>query len=143
MESGQIDHIIATWDDDLAQHEPFLVCEDCGAKLCSVEEGDSFAILLATVSDHVCEPDQQPRGDLNMATQLLHLEDQIIEYAAIIREATGDLLAPNWTADLIDGGMNPSHLRTMAQRWREFEFEPQDFATRVEQLADAVERDDG
>jgi hypothetical protein len=45
----------ATWDDDPVQHEPFLVCEGCGVKLCSIEEGDRFNILAAVVADHTCE----------------------------------------------------------------------------------------
>lgn len=50
-----LDEIVATWDDDSAQHEPFLICTRCGTKLCSVEEGDTFEVLLRTVSDHTCE----------------------------------------------------------------------------------------
>lgn len=47
--------VIATWDgDEGAQHEPFLICEDCGEKLCSVEEGDDFAVLVMTVGEHSC-----------------------------------------------------------------------------------------
>jgi len=48
-------HVTATWNDDPAQHEPFLVCKRCDEKLCSVEEGDSFDTLLAVVADHHCE----------------------------------------------------------------------------------------
>jgi hypothetical protein len=46
--------VYATWDDDPAQHEPFLVCRLCQKKLCSVEEGDTFDVLLAVVRAHKC-----------------------------------------------------------------------------------------
>lgn len=48
-------NVVATWDNDPAQHEPFLVCQSCGAKLCSVEEGDTFDVLTGVVADHVCQ----------------------------------------------------------------------------------------
>lgn len=46
------DEAIFTWDDDPAQHEPFVVCANCGAKLCTVEEGDSLATIAAVVRGH-------------------------------------------------------------------------------------------
>lgn len=68
-----------------------------------------------------------------------YIEGVIEEYAAIIREATVEHLAPNWTLDLIEGGINPDALREMGQRWTEWGFEPLDFPARLEALADAVE----
>lgn len=41
-----------TWDDDPAQSEPFLICDRCGMKLCTVEEGDSLSVIVAVADDH-------------------------------------------------------------------------------------------
>lgn len=44
-----------TWDGDAAQHEPFLVCDECKEKLCTVEEGDSLELIVAVANDHAKE----------------------------------------------------------------------------------------
>lgn len=44
-----------TWGDDPAQHEPFMVCDDCGEKLCSVEEGDALDVIVSVAADHACD----------------------------------------------------------------------------------------
>jgi hypothetical protein len=41
-----------TYDDDPAQHEPFMRCDVCGVNLCSVEEGDTLDVLNAVAKDH-------------------------------------------------------------------------------------------
>lgn len=41
-----------TRDDDPAQSEPFLICDRCGAKLCTVEEGDSLSVIVSVADDH-------------------------------------------------------------------------------------------
>lgn len=41
-----------TWDDDPAQHEPFMTCDVCGERLCTVEEGDSLSVLVDVLADH-------------------------------------------------------------------------------------------
>jgi hypothetical protein len=43
-----------TWDNDPAQHEPFVVCGNCGAKLCTVEEGDTLDVIVSVAADHAC-----------------------------------------------------------------------------------------
>jgi hypothetical protein len=48
------DDIIFTWDDDPAQHEPYMKCEKCGAHLCTIEEGDSLGVIVGVAEDHVC-----------------------------------------------------------------------------------------
>lgn len=55
--------IIATWDGDCAQHEPFLICQECGDKLCSVEEGDEFTVLQAVVDNHATTCQAKPAGE--------------------------------------------------------------------------------
>lgn len=47
--------VYATWSGDPAQHEPFLICDVCGEKLCTVEEGDSFDLLARVVTAHECD----------------------------------------------------------------------------------------
>lgn len=69
------------------------------------------------------------------------IEDVIVEYAAIVREATDEHLAPNWTLDFIAGGLDAAHMRVMADRWTEWSFEPASFADRVRTLADDVENE--
>lgn len=49
---------IFTWDDDPVQHEPFVVCERCGEKVCSAEEGDSLEIIVACARDHECQEER-------------------------------------------------------------------------------------
>lgn len=49
------ENVVITWDDDPAQHEPFLRCEECGTHLCSAEEGDALSVLVSVAEDHVCE----------------------------------------------------------------------------------------
>lgn len=44
-----------TRDDDPAQFDPFVVCDVCGEKLCTVEEGDSISVLASVVADHAEE----------------------------------------------------------------------------------------
>jgi hypothetical protein len=41
-----------TWDDDPAQHEPFMVCDVCGERLCTIEEGDSLSVIVAVLAGH-------------------------------------------------------------------------------------------
>lgn len=48
--------VTASWDDDPAQHDPFLICQECGEKLCSIEEGDDFDVLARVVAEHECPP---------------------------------------------------------------------------------------
>jgi len=66
--------------------------------------------------------------------------ERVIEiYADIIREATVEHMAPNWTLDLIEGGLDPEHMRMMARRWIEGEFQPADLAEDLANLSLAVE----
>jgi dsRNA-specific ribonuclease len=67
------------------------------------------------------------------------IEGVIEEFAAIVREATVEHLAPNWTLDFIAAGTDPAALREQARRWDEFGFEPIAFPARIEALADAFE----
>lgn len=41
-----------TYTDDPAQHEPYMRCAKCNADLCTVEEGDSLAVIIAVADDH-------------------------------------------------------------------------------------------
>jgi hypothetical protein len=66
-------------------------------------------------------------------------EDQIVEFVDIVHAAIHDSAVIYWTMDLLDGGVNAANLREMARRWREWEFDPQDFAARLELLADDME----
>lgn len=55
-------HITFTWADDPAQHEPFMRCRECGADLCTVEEGDTLDVLVSVAGDHSCGDAQDRRA---------------------------------------------------------------------------------
>ena len=40
--------------DDPAQHDHDLICKECGERLCTIEDGDTLAILASVVGDHNC-----------------------------------------------------------------------------------------
>lgn len=80
-----------------------------------------------------------PTPTHHVAPTLDYIEGVCEEYAAIIVEATVENMAPNWTLDLIAGGVEPDHLREMGLRWTEWNYEPVDFPARLEALATAVE----
>ena len=51
-----------TWEDDPAQHEPFVICTACDKKLCTIEEGDTLTMIVDVVDDHhlrECEKDER------------------------------------------------------------------------------------
>lgn len=49
------DRAFFTWDDDAAQHDPFVVCGKCDKRFCTVENGDPFMAILAVVDRHDIE----------------------------------------------------------------------------------------
>lgn len=49
---------IITRLDDPAQFDPFVICDDCGEQLCTVEEGDSIEVLVSVTTDHQCPATQ-------------------------------------------------------------------------------------
>ena len=51
-----------------------------------------------------------------------------------------DTGALNWSTDMAIKGANPSSLRLMAGRWRDWDFEPPEYADALEVFADDVER---
>ena len=55
-----------TWDDDTAQHEPFIRCEKCNADLCTAEEGDTLDLIVAVAADHATECPGVPAPDVVM-----------------------------------------------------------------------------
>lgn len=58
---------------------------------------------------------------------------QFLEYAI-------DTGATNWSTDLAVKGAGPASLRLMAGRWRDWDFEPPEYADALEVFADDVER---
>lgn len=119
-----------TWNDDPAQHDPFMVCEACDKTLCTIEEGDRLDVIVSVAHDHEtdCEPD------------LAYMEDCVPAFVKLLRDCAETHGAPVFADDLARGGMNAENLRMMADRWRSGEFEPADFVGRLDLLADAVER---
>jgi hypothetical protein len=51
--SINLDAFRFTHNNDPAQFEPYMICVKCGDKLCSIEEGDTLAVIVGC-AEHTC-----------------------------------------------------------------------------------------
>lgn len=72
-----------------------------------------------------------------------YMEDVAPMFATAIMRAAIELAAPVFANDLARGGLNGEHLRIMASRWEECDFEPLDFADDLLCLADEADKHEG
>jgi hypothetical protein len=70
-------------------------------------------------------------------------EDIVPAWAKLLVECAEEHGAPNFAWNLAERGLVPEEVRIMAERWREGEFDPPEFAGTLDLFADAVEEQSG
>jgi hypothetical protein len=74
-----------------------------------------------------------------MTIRIEYEEDVALAWAELLTECADDHGAANFSWHLAETGCAPATVRSMAQRWRDEEFVPREFADQLEAFALTVE----